>query len=295
MEAIYDSNLESIPLLCKGKVRDLYDLDERHILMVASDRLSAFDVVFPTPIPDKGRVLTSLSNFWFDKTAAIVPNHTTDIAATDKVAELKHQPQLAERSMVVKKTKPLAVEAIVRGYLYGSAWNDYQDTGKLCGISLDAGLQLGERLPEAIFTPTTKAEIGAHDRPISFEQMANSVGAQMSAEIRDTALEIYRLCSDYAYDRGIIIADTKFEFGIDSQGCLVLIDEILTPDSSRFWDLQSHRPGIEPASFDKQYVRNYLIQQNWDAQTPPPELPLEIVEQTTEKYRWIENLLMGQD
>ena len=295
MEAIYDSNLESIPLLCKGKVRDLYDLDERHILMVASDRLSAFDVIFPTPIPDKGRVLTSLSTFWFDKAATIVPNHTTDIAASDRVVELSHQPQLAERSMVVKKTKPLAVEAIVRGYLYGSAWNDYQDDGKICGITLDAGLQLGEQLPEAIFTPTTKAEIGAHDTPISFEQMTNSIGAQMSAEIRDTALEIYRLCSDYAYERGIIIADTKFEFGIDSQGRLVLIDEILTPDSSRFWDLQSYRPGTEPTSFDKQYVRNYLIQQNWDVQTPPPKLPLEIVEQTTEKYRWIENLLLHQD
>ena len=295
MEAIYDSNLESIPLLCKGKVRDLYDLDELHILMVASDRLSAFDVVFPTPIPDKGRVLTSLSIFWFNKTAKIVPNHTTDITATDRVMELEHQPQLAERSMVVKKIKPLAVEAIVRGYLYGSAWNDYQDTGELCGISLDGGLQLGEQLPEAIFTPTTKAEIGAHDSPISFEQMANSIGAQMSAEIRDTALEIYRLCSDYAYDRGIIIADTKFEFGIDSEGHLVLVDEILTPDSSRFWDLQSYRPGMEPTSFDKQYVRNYLIRQNWDAQTPPPKLPPEIVEQTTEKYRWIENLLLGQD
>ncbi len=295
MEAIYDSNLESIPLLCKGKVRDLYDLGEQYILMVASDRLSAFDVVFPTPIPDKGRVLTSLSTFWFDKTAKIIPNHTTDIAATDKVTELKHQPQLAERSMVVKKIKPLAVEAIVRGYLYGSAWNNYQDSGKLCGISLDAGLQLGERLPEAIFTPTTKAEIGAHDSPISFEQMANSVGTQMSAEIRDKALEIYRLCSDYAYDRGIIIADTKFEFGIDAEGRLVLIDEILTPDSSRFWDLQSYRPGTEPTSFDKQYIRNYLIRQNWDIQTPPPELPLKVVEQTTEKYRWIENLLLSQD
>ena len=295
MDAIYDSNLESVPLLCKGKVRDLYDLDELHILMVASDRLSAFDVVFPTPIPDKGRVLTSLSTFWFDKTETIVANHTTDIVASDRVVELSHQPQLAERSMVVKKIKPLAVEAIVRGYLYGSAWNDYQDNGKLCGITLDAGLQLGEQLPEAIFTPTTKAEIGAHDIPISFEQMANSIGTEMSAKIRDTALEIYRLCGDYAYARGIIIADTKFEFGIDSEGRLVLIDEILTPDSSRFWDLQSYRPGTEPTSFDKQYVRNYLIRQNWDVQTPPPKLPLEIVEQTTKKYRWIENLLLGQD
>ena len=294
MDAIYDSNLESVPLLCKGKVRDLYDLDEPHILMVASDRLSAFDVVFPTPIPDKGRVLTSLSTFWFDKTATIVPNHTTDIAAIDSVPELKHRPQLAERSMVVKKVKPLAIEAIVRGYLYGSAWNDYRDNGELCGISLDAGLQLGERLPEAIFTPTTKAEIGAHDIPISFEQMADSIGAEMSAEIRDTALEIYRLCSDYAYDRGIIIADTKFEFGIDPEGHLLLIDEILTPDSSRFWDLQSYRPGAEPTSFDKQYIRNYLIRQNWDVQTPPPELPSEVVEQTTEKYRWIENLLLAK-
>ena len=294
MDAIYDSNLESVPLLCKGKVRDLYDLDELHILMVASDRLSAFDVVFPTPIPDKGRVLTSLSTFWFDKTATIVANHTTDIVASDRVVELKRQPQLAERSMVVKKIKPLAVEAIVRGYLYGSAWNDYQDNGELCGIALDAGLQLGERLPEAIFTPTTKAEIGAHDVPISFEQMANSIGTKMSAKIRDTALEIYRLCSDYAYARGIIIADTKFEFGIDLDGRLVLIDEILTPDSSRFWDLQSYRPSTEPTSFDKQYVRNYLIRQNWDVQTPPPKLPLEVVEQTTKKYRWIESLLLGQ-
>ena len=294
MDAIYDSNLESVPLLCKGKVRDLYDLDELHILMVASDRLSAFDVVFPTPIPDKGRVLTSLSTFWFNKTATIVANHTTDIVASDRVVELNRQPQLAERSMVVKKIKPLAVEAIVRGYLYGSAWNDYQDNGELCGIALDAGLQLGERLPEAIFTPTTKAEIGTHDIPISFEQMANSIGTEMSAKIRDTALEIYQLCSDYAYARGIIIADTKFEFGIDLDGRLVLIDEILTPDSSRFWDLQSYRPGTEPTSFDKQYVRNYLIRQNWDVQTPPPKLPLEVVEQTTKKYRWIENLLLGQ-
>ena len=294
MDAIYDSNLESLPLLCKGKVRDLYDLDELHILMVASDRLSAFDVVFPTPIPDKGRVLTSLSTFWFNKTATIVANHTTDIVASDRVVELNRQPQLAERSMVVKKIKPLAVEAIVRGYLYGSAWNDYQDNGELCGIALDAGLQLGERLPEAIFTPTTKAEIGTHDIPISFEQMANSIGTEMSVKIRDTALEIYRLCSDYAYARGIIIADTKFEFGIDLDGRLVLIDEILTPDSSRFWDLQSYRPSTEPTSFDKQYVRNYLIRQNWDVQTPPPKLPLEVVEQTTKKYRWIESLLLGQ-
>ena len=293
MDAIYDSHLESVPLLCKGKVRDLYDLGDQHILMIASDRLSAFDIVFPTPIPDKGRVLTSLSTFWFDKTAAIVPNHSTGIKATEKVPELKHQSQLASRSMVVKKTIPLAVEAVVRGYLYGSAWNDYRKEGKVCGISLDSGLQLGTRLPEPIFTPTTKAEIGAHDTPISFAQVADAIGTETAAKVRDTALEIYQFCSDYAYARGIIIADTKFEFGIDADGHLILIDEILTPDSSRFWDLESYHPGTEPLSLDKQYVRNYLIEQGWDTQTSPPELPAEVVDKTTEKYRQIENLLLN--
>lgn len=294
MDAIYDPHLESVPLLSKGKVRDLYDLDDQHILIVASDRLSAFDVVFPTPIPDKGRVLTSLSTFWFDKTVALAPNHTTGITATEKVPELKHRQQLAERSMVVRKTEPLAVEAVVRGYLYGSAWDEYLKKGELCGISLDSGLQLGARLPEAIFTPTTKAEIGAHDTPISFAQVADSVGTETASALRDTALEIYRFCSDYAYARGVIIADTKFEFGIDAEGHLILIDEILTPDSSRFWDLESYRPGIEPLSFDKQYVRNYLIQQGWDVNTPPPELPSEIVDKTTAKYRRIEKLLLNK-
>ena len=295
MDAVYDSDLESVLPLYKGKVRDLYRLDEQHILMIATDRLSAFDVVFPTPIPDKGRVLTSLSGFWFAKTATIIPNHTTDIVATARVPELKDRQQLAERSMVVKKIKPLPVEAVVRGYLYGSAWNDYRKHGKVCGISLDSGLKLGVKLPEAIFTPTTKAEIGAHDMHIDFGQVADSIGTETAVKVRDTALELYRFCSDYAYKRGIIIADTKFEFGTDSEGELVLIDEILTPDSSRFWDLESHRPGTEPISFDKQYVRNYLIQRKWDAETPPPELPAEIVAKTTEKYRQIESLLLNKN
>ena len=295
MDTIYDSHLESVPLLYRGKVRDLYDLDDRHILMIASDRLSAFDVVFPTPIPDKGRVLCSLSKLWFAKTATMVSNHTTDMIATQQVPELQQHPPLAERSMVVKKTKPLAVEAVVRGYLYGSAWNDYRKDGKLYDISLASGLRLAERLPEAIFTPTTKAKIGAHDMPITFKQVADSIGTEMATEIRDTALALYEFCSDYAYARGIIVADTKFEFGIDAEGSLVLIDEMLTPDSSRFWDLASYRPGEEPTSFDKQYVRNYLIRSGWDSKMPPPELPSGIVDKTTEKYRQIENLLMDKN
>lgn len=293
MDAIYDSQIKSVPLLYKGKVRDLYDLGDGCILMIASDRLSAFDVVFPTAIPDKGRVLTSLSKFWFAKTAAIVPNHTTAIVASERVAELQHQPQISERSMIVKNIKPLAVEAVVRGYLYGSAWSEYCKRGKLCGISLDSGLQLGARLPEAIFTPTTKAKIGAHDMPISFEQLADSIGTELAVKVRDAALSLYRFCSDYAYARGIIVADTKFEFGIDTYGHLTLIDEILTPDSSRFWELESHRSGNEPISFDKQYVRNYLIRQAWDPQMPPPKLPREVINKTTEKYRQIESLLLS--
>ena len=293
MAAIYDTHLESVPLLCKGKVRDLYDLDDYTILMIASDRLSAFDVVFPTPIPDKGRVLCSLSQFWFAKTAPMIANHTTALAVTEKVPELRHYPQLAARSMIVKKTQPLAVEAIVRGYLYGSAWRDYLKDATLCGIPLASGLKLGERLPEAVFTPTTKAALGEHDVAITFEQMADTIGASIAAEIRSKALALYNFCRDYAYKRGIIIADTKFEFGIDMQGDLVLIDELLTPDSSRFWDLQSYQPGTEVISFDKQYVRNYLIQQGWDPTTSPPELPPDIIAKTTAKYQRIESLLMS--
>ena len=293
-DAIYDSHLESVPLLCRGKVRDLYDLDDRHLLMIASDRLSAFDVVFPTPIPDKGRVLSSLSQFWFAKTAAIIPNHTTNIAVSQRVPELQQYPQLAARSMIVKKTKPLAVEAVVRGYLYGSAFRNYRKGGKLCDIALPSGLRLADRLPEAIFTPTTKAAVGAHDMPIAFGQVADTLGAEIAAQVRDTALALYEFCSDYARSRGIIVADTKFEFGLDAEENLVLIDEILTPDSSRFWDSASYEPGKEPVSFDKQYVRNYLIQLGWDSETPPPELPPHIIDKTTEKYRQIESLLMEE-
>ena len=292
MDAIYDTHLESVALLCRGKVRDLYELDDRHLLMIASDRLSAFDVVFPIPIPDKGRVLCTLSKFWFAKTAAIMPNHTTAIVATERVPELRHYPQLAERSMIVEKTQPLAIEAIVRGYLYGSAWSEYLKNGKLCDVSLASDLKLGERLPEAIFTPTTKAEIGAHDVPINFEQMADTIGGEIACRVREKALALYKFCSEYAYARGIIIADTKFEFGTNAHGDLLLIDEILTPDSSRFWDLQSYQPGNPPISFDKQYIRNYLTQLGWDTSTPPPELPADVIAKTTEKYQHIESLLM---
>jgi len=295
MVAIYQSNIKSLPLLCRGKVRDLYTLDDEHILMVASDRLSAFDVVFPTAIPDKGRVLTSVSAFWFNKTRSIVPNHTTDIVATERVAELQHDSELTARSMVVKKIKPLAIEAIVRGYLYGSAWNEYQKHGKLSGIDLEAGLRLADRLPEAIFTPTTKAAIGEHDVPISFEAVAAATGLEMAKNIRDTALALYRFCSDYAYQRGVIVADTKFEFGVDEKGDLVLIDEMVTPDSSRFWDLQSYQPGSTPLSFDKQYVRNYLLDLGWQPKMPPPALPAEIVNKTQEKYQSIEHLLLAKE
>jgi len=292
VDAIYDTHLESVPLLCKGKVRDIYDLDDRHLLMIASDRLSAFDVVFPTPIPDKGRVLSALSKFWFANSATIMPNHIIAVAVDEKVPELRHHPQLAIRSMVVQKAQPLPVEAIVRGYIYGSAWNEYLKHGKLCGITLPSKLKLCERLPEAVFTPTTKAEIGAHDELITFEQMVDMLGVEIACEVRDKALALYKFCSDYAYARGIIVADTKFEFATDADGNLLLIDEMLTPDSSRFWDLQSYQPGSEPLSFDKQYIRNYLIQVGWDTATPPPELPTDVIAKTTEKYQRIESLLV---
>ena len=292
MDIVYDSNLESLPLLCKGKVRDIYQLDERHIVLVATDRLSAFDVVFADAVPDKGRVLTSLSTFWFNKTANLITNHTTNQVATQAVPELQTKPLVAERSMVVRKVKPLPYEAIVRGYLYGSVWLEYQAHSCICGVRLPAGLAVGERLPQPVFTPSTKAAGGAHDLNVDFDWTITMVGQETAQRVRAAALALYSFCSGYAYQRGIIIADTKFEFGLDEQGAVVLIDEVLTPDSSRFWDLSQYQPGNPPVSFDKQFVRDYLEQLGWDKKPPPPDLPQEIIAKTCEKYRQIEQRLI---
>lgn len=294
MDAVYDSNLKSLPLIYKGKVRDVYELDAHHLLFVATDRLSAFDVVFADAIPDKGRVLTSLSAFWFNKTADLVANHTTTKVASEVVPELKTQSALAERSMVVKKIKPLPFEAIVRGYLCGSGWVEYQTHGSVCGIQLPVGLGFAERLPQPIFTPSTKADIGEHDTNVDFNQMIATVGTETAHQVQKIAFSLYAFCSDYAQQRGIIIADTKFEFGLDDQGTLVLIDEILTPDSSRFWDLSQYQSGNNLASFDKQFVRDYLEQLGWDKKPPPPNLPSDVIAKTSEKYQQIEKWLIDE-
>jgi phosphoribosylaminoimidazole-succinocarboxamide synthase len=283
MTALYQSDLSGLELLGRGKVRDIYSVDEEHLLIVTSDRLSAFDVVFPQPIPGKGEVLTRVSNFWFDRTRALVPNHLTEIPLEAVVRDEEERRQLGDRAVVVRRLEPLPVEAIVRGYLIGSGWKDYQKNGAVCGIALPAGLQLADRLPAPIFTPSTKAEQGEHDQNVDFEQVVTLVGQTLAEQIRDLSLEIYRQAADYARERGIIIADTKFEFGLDREGRLHLIDEVLTPDSSRFWPADQYRPGISPPSFDKQFVRDYLETLDWNKTAPGPELPDLIVTKTAEK------------
>jgi phosphoribosylaminoimidazole-succinocarboxamide synthase len=294
MTALYQSDLSGLELLGRGKVRDIYSVDEEHLLIVTSDRLSAFDVVFPQPIPGKGEVLTRVSNFWFDRTRALVPNHLTEIPLEAVVRDEEERRQLGDRAVVVRRLEPLPVEAIVRGYLIGSGWKDYQKNGAVCGIALPAGLQLADRLPAPIFTPSTKAEQGEHDQNVDFERVVTLVGRTLAEQIRDLSLEIYRQATDYARERGIIIADTKFEFGLDREGRLHLIDEVLTPDSSRFWPADQYRPGVSPPSFDKQFVRDYLETLNWDKTPPGPELPQEIIDKTAEKYREAEQRLTGR-
>ena len=284
MRPIYETSIASLPLVGRGKVRDIYAVGDEKLLIVTTDRLSAYDVILPTPIPEKGRVLTELANFWFERLKSIVPNHLTGIDPETLVAPAERE-QVRGRSIVVKRMRPLPVEAVVRGYLEGSAWKEYQESGKVCGIALPAGLKRASKLPHPIFTPATKAEAGHHDENITFGQMAKAIGAERAREVRDTAIELYRAAADYAAARGIIIADTKFEFGLDAAGKLHLIDEALTPDSSRFWPAATWREGASPESFDKQYVRNWLDSIGFERKPPAPQMPPEIARRTSEKYQ----------
>ena len=292
-QALYESNVSGLELLAKGKVRDMYAAGPDHLLIVTSDRISAFDVVLPDPIPGKGAVLTSVSEFWFDRTENIVRNHRSTVPLGEVIADAAERELIASRAMVVEKLSPLPIEAIVRGYLIGSGWKDYQASGSVCGIALPAGLRQADQLPEPIFTPSTKAEVGDHDENIDFERTVKLIGRDMANQVRDLSLRLYREAAEYALTRGIVIADTKFEFGLDAQGNVVLIDEVLTPDSSRFWPADQYEPGTSPPSFDKQFVRDYLEGLDWDKQPPAPALPAEIIERTAQKYREAESRLTG--
>ena len=291
LNSVFETHITSLPLIARGKVRDIYAVDEQHMLIVTTDRLSAFDVIMPTPIPQKGVILTQVANFWFGLLQDVIPNHLSTLTLDDLTLTAAEKAELQGRSIIVKRLKPLPVEAIVRGYLIGSGWKDYQQTGAVCGIELPAGLQMADRLPEAIFTPSSKADVGDHDINISFAKMQARIGADLAEQVRSVSLELYRQASAYALKRGIIIADTKFEFGLDADGKLVLIDEILTPDSSRFWPADQYKPGISPPSFDKQFVRDYLETLDWGKVAPGPELPADIIDKTAAKYREVADLI----
>jgi phosphoribosylaminoimidazole-succinocarboxamide synthase len=284
MSIVYETQLSGLPLLHRGKVRDVYAIDDDALLIVTSDRLSAFDVILPDPIPGKGRVLNRISNYWFERTGGIIGNHLLDRPLADVVPNATEREPLEGRSVVARRLKALPIEAVVRGYLIGSGWKDYRSTGAVCGHRLPAGLQLAQQLPEPIFTPATKAAIGDHDENIDFDACVRLVGADVASRVRDAALALYRLASAHAAARGIIIADTKFEFGTTRSGELVLIDEALTPDSSRFWPADSYRVGTSPPSFDKQFVRDYLETLDWNKQAPGPRLPTDVIARTSEKY-----------
>jgi len=284
VKPLFESSLQSLPLVGRGKVRDIYAVGDDKLLIVTTDRLSAYDVILPTPVPEKGRVLTELANFWFERLKSIVPNHLTGIDPETVVAHGERE-EVRGRSIVVKRMTPLAVEAVVRGYLEGSGWKEYQESGRVCGVELPRGLKRAAKLPQPIFTPATKAEAGHHDENITFERMSAMLGAERARQVRDTAIRLYIAAADYALSRGIIIADTKFEFGVDARGNLVLIDEALTPDSSRFWPLDTWREGASPESFDKQYVRNWLDAIGFERKPPAPEMPNEIALKTSQKYQ----------
>ncbi len=288
---MYESRLTALTRLSQGKVRDIYAVDDRHLLIITTDRLSAFDVVLPDPIPGKGEVLTKLSNFWFARTAGIVPNHLADLPLDAVIRDPAERAAVATRATVVRRLKPLPIEAVVRGYLIGSGYKDYQATGKVCGIQLPAGLPLAAPLPEPLFTPATKAAIGDHDENISFADCEKLVGTDLARQVRTLAIRVYSEGAAYARSRGIIIADTKFEFGLDDAGGLYLIDEVMTPDSSRFWPAAEYRTGISPPSFDKQFVRDYLETLDWNKKAPGPRLPPDVIRRTTEKYRQALELL----
>jgi phosphoribosylaminoimidazole-succinocarboxamide synthase len=282
---LFETHVNSLKRIHQGKVRDIYAIDAEHLLIVATDRLSAFDVVLPDPIPFKGEVLTRISEFWFDRTARLVPNHLSALRVEDVISDAAERAQLAGRAMIVKKLEALPVEAVARGYLIGSGYRDYLATGAVCGVALPPGLTLAARLPDPIFTPAYKAPVGQHDENITFERVVELVGREFAADIRRITLDIYRFAVEHARARGILIADTKFEFGVDQAGRLTLMDEVLTPDSSRFWPQGSYRPGISPPSFDKQFVRDYLESLQWNKKPPAPRLPQEILSRTSENYR----------
>ena len=280
----------SLPLLHRGKVRDIFDIDEKHMLIVTTDRLSAFDVVFDEPIPEKGKILTSIANYWFKKTNHIIQNHLTEININE-VLSYKESELLKDRAIVVKKLKPIPIEAVVRGYLIGSGWKEYVKTGAICGIKLPSHIGLAEKLDQPIFTPSSKADVGKHDENISFIETKNIVGEELATQIKNTSIRLYDFASKHSIKRGIIIADTKFEFGLDNEGQLTLMDEVLTPDSSRFWPLQDYKPGLSPKSFDKQIIRDYLETLDWNKEPPAPIIPESIMTQTAQKYKAIQSKL----
>lgn len=291
--AVYQSTIQSLPLVARGKVRDMYAVGEDHFLIVATDRISAFDVILDDPIPGKGQVLTEMTDFWLQKLAHIVPNHSSDIRLED-VLSGEELAQVKGRAVVVKRLKPIMVEAVVRGYIIGSGWKDYRSTGEICGVKLPRGLQLAEKLAEPIFTPAAKAEVGDHDVNVNFEHVIDEVGQEMAEEIRRVTLELYQAAAEYAESKGVVIADTKFEFGLDKEGRLHLMDEVLTPDSSRFWPANRIQMGVNPPSYDKQFVRDWLEEQDWDKTAPAPRLPEEVIQKTAAKYREALEILTGQ-
>ncbi|OFS82405.1 phosphoribosylaminoimidazolesuccinocarboxamide synthase [Oligella sp. HMSC05A10] len=291
--AIYQSTIQSLPLVARGKVRDMYAVGEDHFLIVATDRISAFDVILDDPIPGKGQVLTEMTNFWLKKLAHIVPNHSSDMRLED-VLSGEELAQAQGRSVIVKRLQPILVEAVARGYIIGSGWKDYRSTGEICGVKLPRGLQLAEKLEQPIFTPAAKAEVGDHDINVDFNHVVAEVGQEMAEEIRDVTLKLYTTAAEYAETKGVVIADTKFEFGLDKAGRLHLMDEVLTPDSSRFWPANRTQKGVNPPSYDKQFVRDWLEQQDWDKTPPAPRLPQEVIEKTAAKYREALVILTGQ-
>ena len=284
VQALHQSTIKSLPLLGRGKVRDMYAVGDDKLLIVATDRISAFDVILDDPVPGKGEVLTRLTDFWLERLAHVIPNHSTGIAPADVVAP-EERGQVEGRAVVVKRLRPILVECVARGYLIGSGWNDYQATGSVCGIALPAGLRQAGRLPEPIFTPAAKAEFGLHDENVDFDYVVEQVGGELAAKLREVTLRLYSEAAEFAAGKGIIIADTKFEFGLDDDGRLHLMDEVLTPDSSRFWPADDYKEGISPPSFDKQFVRDWLETQPWDKTPPAPRLPAEVLEKTAAKYR----------
>ncbi len=282
---LFESSIPDLPMIGRGKVRDIYSVDENHLLIVTTDRLSAYDVILPDPIPGKGEVLTKISLFWFHMMADIIDNQLTDLRVDDVIDDKVLCDQLRDQSLVVKRLKPLPIEAVVRGYLIGSGWRDYLDTGQVCAIDLPAGMQQAEKLPQTLFTPASKAEAGDHDENINFAKVIDLIGENLATKVRDVSIQIYERAAAYALERGIIIADTKFEFGLDVEGRLFIIDEVLTPDSSRFWPVDEYQVGTSPPSFDKQFVRDYLDTLDWDKTAPGPELPTDLLAQTAAKYR----------